>query len=385
MKQKPKLLRVTTIPQSLWKLLEGQLEYMSEHFEVFAVSSRSENFLELLEERENVSTHAITMTRGISPLKDLKAIYQMCKYIGRIRPDIVHTHTPKAGLVGIIASRIMRVPVRLHTVAGLPLETRDGFKKKLLLLVEKIIYKNATKVYPNSRGLSKFIVENDLEKQENLKIIGKGSSNGIDLNVFTEDHELIQKGKDLRKQFKVAESHFVFLFIGRIVKDKGIEELLKAFDKLTKEQNNLKLLILGKAEPHLDPISKESQEILNSNVDIIAPGYQKDIRPFMSMSDAFVFPTYREGLPNVLLQAQSFSMPCIVTEVTGNTDIVEDGFNGVFVDKENWMDLYKAMQLILTDSEVRETIAKNARKTIEDNYDQKFVWQELLKEYQSYT
>lgn len=384
MDPKPKLLRITTVPQSLYKLLEGQLEYMSMYFDVFAVSSPTEDFLKRLSERENVSTYAISMKRGISPIKDLIAIYKMCRYIAKIKPDIVHTHTPKAGLVGIIAARLMQVPVRLHTVAGLPLETRQGFKKKLLLLVEKIIYKNTTKVYPNSRGLYKFILENNLAKERKLKIIGKGSSNGINLEVFTENAHLISISEDLKIKHKISSSDFVFLFIGRIVRDKGIEELLLAFDNLSSTQPNTKLVILGRMEPDLDPISKNALDILDSNKDIILPGYQKDIRPYLSMSDAFVFPTYREGLPNVLLQAQSFSMPCVVTRVNGNTDIVEEGVNGVFVDRGNSKELLNAMLLVRNNHELRDRISNNARKVIEKNYDQKYLWKELLSEYQSF-
>lgn len=383
MKEKKRLLRVTTVSGSLRKLLEGQLKFMTSHFEVHACSSKSGGHLPMIAERENVTTHEVAMERGISPIKDLKSIIDMYRVIKKIKPHIIHTHTPKAGMIGMIAAYVARIPVRLHTVAGMPLETTVGFKRRILLLIEKLIYSLATKVYPNSQGLLSFILDNNLSRADKLKIIGYGSSNGINLNYFKDSEITSEILKETEEKYSFNKETFKFLFIGRILEDKGINELCKAFERLSKETKNIQLVILGRREDGLNPISQESMEILDNNEHILLTGYVNDIRPFLILSDAFVFPTYREGLPNVLLQAQSFDLPTIATRVTGNTDIIDDGFNGVLISHKNENELFDAMKSIYYDGELRERISNNSRSRINERYDQKKLWNLIYQEYQT--
>src|SRR5690554_2419416 len=210
---KPKLIRITTIPLSLEKLLEGQLEYMQDYFEVTAISSEKER-LETLGRERGYNTYYLEMTRQITPLSDLKAVFKLCRFLKKESPAIVHTHTPKAGIVGMLASYLAKVPVRLHTVAGLPLMEAKGKKRKLLNLVEKFTYKFATKVYPNSKGLYDFIVDEKFTQLEKLKIIGEGSSNGIDLQYFNPDL-FVASRNSLRKELNIPQDSFVFVFVGR--------------------------------------------------------------------------------------------------------------------------------------------------------------------------
>ena len=382
MENRPILVRVTTVDISLWKLLEGQLKFMSNYFEVYGVSSQGEKLAET-GSRENINTHSVAMYRGISPLHDLKAIWSMYKLFSRINPSIVHSHTPKAGLVAMVAASMARVPIKLHTIAGLPLESRRGLKKKLFSLVEKVVYFFSDRVYPNSNGLKHFVIENDLCPASKLKIIGNGSSNGIDLDHFKKTELIVAQGNTIRDRLGIENDNFIFLFVGRIVKDKGIEELVQAFDIISQNRADLKLILLGRREDHLDPISADSDNTLNNNKHIIYEGYQLDIRPFLAMADCFVFPTYREGLPNVLLQACAFNLPVIASRVTGNTDIISEGENGLFFEAGNTSSLLEKMNLLLSSPNLRDSMSQNSRTFIKAKYNREFVWDSLLNEYKT--
>lgn len=175
---------------------------------------------------------------------------------------------------------------------------------------------------------------------------------------------------------------FIFSFVGRIVKDKGINELLSSFDKLSYEFKNISLLLIGNYENDLDPISNKSKNIIKNNLGIIEVGYQSDIRIFLAASDCFVLPTYREGFPNVLLQASSMELPCIVTNINGCNEIIEDNKNGLIVEPKNEEELYLAMKKVLEDKNLLKKLSENSRNNIVKKYDRKEFFKYLLKEYE---
>ena len=248
---KPKLIRITTVPLSLDKLLDGQLHFMSEHFEITAVSSDDNGYLQRIAEREKVKFHPVELTRAITPVADLKALYAMVKFLRREKPLIVHSHTPKAGTIGMLAAKIAGIPYRLHTVAGLPLMEVSGNKRKLLNTVEKMTYAAATKVLPNSSGLKDIILQERFTNSSKLQIIGNGSSNGINTEYFDPALYTTDDKLQLKANLGIQPEDFVFVFVGRLVRDKGIEELVQAFKKL--QGNQQKLLLVGATEPELDP------------------------------------------------------------------------------------------------------------------------------------
>lgn len=355
----PKLIRITTVPLSLEKLLEGQLEYIQNYFSVIAISADKEK-LKALGAKNSYATYHIEMTRKITPLSDLKAVYKLYKYLKKEKPAIVHTHTPKAGIVGMFASWLAGVPNRLHTVAGLPLMEASGNKRTLLDFVEKLTYKFATKVYPNSKGLFDFIVAQNLTKRGKLKIIGQGSSNGINTQHF--NPSLFESTRNtLRKELNILPDSMVYIFVGRLVGDKGINELVVAFKELeTKNHDSStlvpnsdspvsspqslvpnpkplvsskvpKLLLVGPLESDLDPLKEETLKEITANPNIISVGFQKDVRPFF----ALVFPSYREGFPNVVMQAGAMELPSIVSDINGCNEIIIEGENGSIIPVKN--------------------------------------------------
>lgn len=375
-----KLIRITTVPSSLLGLLTGQLKFMSNYFNVIGVASSGDK-LKQVRENEGIETYAIEMTRSISPIKDLIATYKLYKFLRKEKPDIVHTHTPKAGTLGMIAARFAGVPHRLHTIAGLPLVETRGMKRVLLDTVEKITYFCATLILPNSYGLKSIILENKFTRPSKLKVIGNGSSNGIDTSYFDTNAIPEETRKELREKLKIKDSDIVFIFIGRMVKDKGLNELVQAFDELSKSNSNCKLILVGPREDHLDPLAAETENIIEINKHILSVGFQEDVRPFLSACHVLVHPSYREGFPNVILQASSMNLPSIVTNINGSNEIIEHNTNGLIVPVKDISSLKNAMEILIENPEKRLKMSKNCRPQIKKYYEREFVWNELLKFY----
>ncbi len=374
-----KLIRITTVPESLKTLLKGQLMYMSRYFEVRAISSGGAAVADV-EVRENVSVTVVNMTRSISPLRDAVALFRLYRIFRRERPDIVHTHTPKAGTLGMIAARLARVPVRLHTVAGLPLLEKNGPVRSLLDAVEKITCACAHRVYPNSYGLRDITLKNGYTRAEKLKVLGNGSSNGIDTEVFAPGSVSDADKTALKERTGIAPDDFVFIFIGRLVRDKGITELVEAFRRLS-GKHRIKLLLVGRQESVLDRLPSDTRDQMACNPDIISAGYQEDARPWLAISDVLVLPSYREGLPNVPMQACAMEVPCIVTDINGCNEIITDQINGLLVPPKQVEPLEQAMERILQDPGLLKRLKGNARPQIVDKYDQQFVWEAVKAEY----
>jgi glycosyltransferase involved in cell wall biosynthesis len=379
---KKKLIRITTVPLSLDKLLEGQLRFMNEFYDVTAISSEKE-YLQKIGKRENVVTHHLEMTRTITPMHDVIAVIKMYRYFKKEKPFIVHTHTPKAGIVGMMAAKVAGVPHRLHTVAGLPLLEATGLKRKILDFVEKLTYSCATKVYPNSKELLHIIQSNSYCENSKLKVIANGSSNGIDTSYFNSDLIREHQKIELKNQLKINENDFVFIFVGRIVSDKGINELVQAFLKLSQENNSIKLLLVGPFEEELSPLKPETLKIIKSHSSIISVGYQNDVRPYFSISNALVFPSYREGFPNVVMQAGAMNLPSIVSDINGCNEIIENNKNGIIIPVKNSNVLYIAMKEVVHNTMSYQFMKFNSRSLIENRFEQKIVWEALLNEYEN--
>lgn len=380
MKTRCKLVRITTVPISLEKLLENQLKFMSSYYRITAISS---NEVELKEigRNQNINTFCLELSREITLMKDIRSLIKLYKYLKLEKPLIVHTHTPKAGIIGMLASYLAKVPIRIHTVAGLPLMETKGVKRKVLNLVEKLTYRCATRVYPNSKGLEKIILKEKFIKREKLKVLANGSSNGIDTAYFNPELFLKEEKAVLKKKLTISQNDFVFIFVGRIVGDKGINELVKAFDKLSLEQEHIKLLLVGSREQSLDPLKKETNLIVETNEKIITVGYQSDVRPYFSISDALVFPSYREGFPNVVMQAGAMKLPSIVSDINGCNEIIKDGLNGFIIPVKDVTAIFEAMKKLMADYRQNNAFRENSRKMIVDRYNQQEVWNSILNEY----
>ena len=388
--EKKKIIKTSTIPASLNTFCKGQLKMLSEHFEVVAVSS-PEKELKWIEEREGVRTIEVPMERHISIINDLKSLYKMIRVFRKEKPYIVHSMTPKAGLISMWAGKICGVPVRMHTYTGLVFPTATGMKQKILIWMDKLLCACATYINPEGQGVANDLKRFNITKKP-LHIIGNGNVRGIDAEYWkrsneerkTKDEE--RKTKDEERNSSLKSKVFTFVFVGRIVGDKGINELIEAFKRLkpSGQWNQIKLLLVGPYEENLDPVKPVTKQEIDNNPNIEAVGSQKDVRPFYEQADAFVFPSYREGFPNTVLEAGAMGLPSIVTNINGANEIIIPEENGLIIPSKDSDALYQAMQRFIDEPELLKKMASNARKMIIDRYEQKYIWGELLKVYQSF-
>lgn len=365
-------------------ILKGQLAFMQQHFEVIGVTGYDKKHFTEVKEREGIRMHAVEMQRNIAPLADFVSLWKLYRFFRKEKPDIVHTHTPKAGLLGMLAARLAGVPVRLHTVAGMPLMGVQGAKRKLLAGIERLVYACAHYVYPNSNGLKDFIIEQNFCDPKKLKVIANGASNGVNVNIYRPDFQenTVAENLQLRKNLGIEKDDLVLGFVGRIAQDKGIRELYAAFTALKNETDrSLKLLIIGPFEKHYGLLGGGLETVLENDPDVLLPGRFDDVRPFYSVFDIFVFPSYREGFPNVVMEAGAMGLPCVVTDINGCNEIISDGENGLIVPVKDSTALKNAVAQLIKNPQLRQSMRAAARPRILNLFRREIIWNGLLEEY----
>lgn len=369
---KKKIIRSATVPQSLDTFCKGILKELSSEYEVVAVSSPGEP-LTRVEQREGVRTIAVPMARHISLMSDLKSLWKMWRVMRRERPVMVHSMTPKAGLICMLSAWLARVPRRVHTFTGLVWPTSSGLKRRILMATDWITCACATHIIPEGEGVKNDLLNHHITRKP-IKVLGYGNVMGIDLEHYNPN------------EFDTsAHDGFTFVFVGRIVRDKGINELVSAFDRLRQEHRDVRLVLVGAGEDDLDPVAPETKERINRGEGIEAVGRQKDVRPFYAQADALVFPSYREGFPNVVIEAGAMNLPSIVTDINGSRDIIVDGKNGVIIPSQDEEALYEAMKRFVEHPDVVAQLAANARSMIASRFEQSFVRQCLYDFYHEIT
>ena len=375
---KKKIIRAATVPQSLDVFCKGMLKKLSEKYEVVALSSPGEP-LDRVREREGVRTIAVPMERHISLMKDLKALLAMIKTLRKERPYMIHSMTPKAGLLCMVAGKLTGVPVRIHTFTGLVWPTSTGLKRKILMLTDKLTCACATNIIPEGQGVKNDLIAGKITKKP-LKVLGYGNVMGVDMEHFSRRPEVLKLVEKLNLR---DSSKFTFLFVGRIVKDKGINELVGAFKKLYSEYPDIRLILVGPYEDNLDPIRQESRDAISVYDDIVAVGKKmgEELLAYYAAADCFVMPSYREGFPNTVLEAGAMGLASIVTDINGSREIIIDGENGMIVPPQNERRLYQAMKVLLTSQADRMKLSSNARKMIADRFEQGFVRRCLYEYY----
>ena len=366
MKTKVKLIRTSTVPTSLKTFLSGSLCLLMDRYELVLVSSPGSALFDLQKEY-GVKTIGVSMERRISPIKDLWSLCKLIRVFQRERPYIVHSMTPKAGLLCMLAAWITRVPRRVHTFTGLIWPTATGLSRYMLMITDWLTCACATHVIPEGRG-----VMNDLQQHitsKPMKVLGYGNVCGIDTSYWNRNNVDTRQVERIRK-----DSKFTFIFVGRIVKDKGINELIEAFVHVH-ENHTVRLVLVGRYEDKIDPISKDTRRIIDECDDIIyaGPQFGKDLLAYYAAADCFVLPSYREGFPNVVIEAGAMGLPSIVTDINGSREIIENGKNGVVIPPKNAAVLAKAMVYIIEDVGMRQLMVRNARPMIASRFERSFV------------
>ena len=335
MRKKKKIIRATTVPQSLNAFCNGMLRELSEEYEVVAVSSPGEG-LDQVAQREGVRTVAVPMERHISLMNDLRSLWRMWRVMRRERPDMVHSMTPKAGLMCMMAGWLARVPRRVHTFTGLVWPTTTGFKRRVLMATDWLTCACATHVIPEGEGVKSDLLNHGITRKP-IRVLGYGNVRGIDMTHYSRE--------SIDVPDRPAGAGFTFVF----------------------------LVLVGPREDDLDPVLPSTTERINRGEGIEAVGSQREVRPFYAAADALVFPSYREGFPNVVIEAGAMGLPSIVTDINGAREIIIDGQNGVIVPPQDEEELYRAMKDFVEKPELVKALATQARPLIASRFEQGYV------------
>lgn len=369
-----KIIRAVTISSSIGFFEPIVKDLQEKGYEIVSLSSPGEELVRLRE--MGVKTIEVPMERRISLFKDLKSLIKLIGVFRKEKPYMVHSMTPKAGMLCMLAGFLTRVPRRVHTFTGLVWPTSKGLKRRILMATDWLTCACATHVIPEGKG-----VMNDLQNhitKKPMKILGYGNIRGVDMEKFSRRPEVEELAKEIKK-----ENIFTFIFVGRIVGDKGINELASAFTDLQKKYDNIRLLLVGNFENNLDPLKPETIKIINENpcIELLGPKYGDDLLAYYAASDCFVFPSYREGFPNTVMEAGAMGLPSIVTDINGSREIIIQDKNGVIIPSKNTEALYQAMEEMITNTDKTKEYADNAREMIASRFERSFVCQCLYDFY----
>lgn len=372
---KKKIIRAVTVSQSIGFFIGVIPALNAKGIEVVALSSPGKEMAELKE--KGVPTVIIPMERRISVKRDFIALMALIRTFRREKPEMVHSMTPKAGLLCMIAAWLTRVPVRVHTFTGLVWPTAKGLQRRILMATDWLTCACATHVIPEGKG-----VMDDLQRhitRKPMRVLGYGNVMGVDMQRFSLRPEIGKLAERLRRQ-----EVFTFLFVGRIVGDKGVNEMVEAFARLYAEHSACRMVIVGRQEEKLDPLKPETIQKMDAMeaIEMVGAQYGDDLIAWYAASDCFILPSYREGFPNTVLEAGAMGLPCIVTDINGSREIVEEGKNGIIVPPKDADALYQAMKRMIEDDLIRKSMAEHARPMIASRFEQGFVRQCLLDFYE---
>lgn len=372
-RNKNKIIRSVTVSQSLGFCREVMIKMRAMGYDMVAVTSPGPE-LDELRDKDGFHCVEVPMERHISVVNDLKSLIRMIGVFRKEKPQVVHSMTPKAGMICMVAAWLTCVPVRIHTFTGLVWPTATGLKRKILMMTDWLTCACATHVIPEGQGVLDDLKNGGITKKP-MKVLGYGNVKGVDMERFSPARFVETKNPDV----------FTFVFVGRIVSDKGINELVEAFVKLHDKHKNTRLVLVGNYEHNLDPVSDKTRQLIETNDGIEACGakYGDDLLQMYVDADCFVMPSYREGFPNTVLEAGAMGLPSIVTDINGSREIIENEKNGLIVPAKDANALYVAMERMLIDAAVRSTMKQNARQMIMSRFEKNFVQNCQIEFYKS--
>ena len=369
---KPKIIRTATVPLSLDLFCRGLFRSLASEYEIIALSSPLPE-LEQIAKREGVRTIAVPMRRKIAPFRDLVSLFRLIHTFRHEKPRMVHSITPKAGLLSMMAAWAARVPVRVHTFTGLIFPYETGKKRSLLRLTDRITAACATYVIPEGQGIRDDLIRYGITRKP-LRVLGNGNVRGIDLDHYQYTPAIRQAARELRDQFGIPANAFVFLYVGRFDRDKGLEDLIPVFERLYDAHPQTHLLLAGSEESDGKRLSDDIREKIATHPAIHASGeWLSDVRPWYAAANALVHPSYREGFPNVVIEAGAMRLASIVSDVNGSREIIIEGQNGTIIPPHDPEALYKEMSSFVRDRARVNAMASAARTIVAIRYEQSYV------------
>ncbi len=380
--RRPRLVYAVTHPGTADILLRGQLAFMREHgFDVTLIASPGPE-LERVRDRERVETIGVAMAREPDPLRDAASLARLAPLVAKLRPDVLNASTPKAGLLGMVAARAARVPVRIYLLRGLRLETARGTLRRVLSTTERLASACAHDVVCVSASLMRAAVDGGYVPARKASVVGRGSSNGVDAARFARTSERVAAGKAWSAGLGVADDERVIAFIGRCANDKGIADLLDAFRIVRREHPRVRLALIGGAlaGENVDPALEAR---IRETPGVIATEPVTDLGPAYARIDVLAFPSLREGFPNVPLEAACAEVPVVGYRSTGVIDAVEDGVTGTLVAQHDVDGLARALLAYLADRELVARHGRAGRLRAERDFDRTAVWTAWLDAYRT--
>jgi glycosyltransferase involved in cell wall biosynthesis len=375
-----KLVHITNVPENKG-FFEGQLRYMaSKGFEVHFVTSPGRSLADFAEV-EGVQLHEVKVHLKISPLRDLVTIIQFVGVLRRIRPQIVHVHTPKAGFVAMIASWLSRVPVRIYHVHGLRFTTVTGLERLLIRSAEKLTFSLAHLALCVSGSVRAMAISERLCPDGKIKVLAAGSANGLDAVEKFNPAKLEQDArKNTREKFSVPPGAFVIGYVGRIIQDKGIGELAEAWATLREVFPFLHLLLVGSYQKEY-PLPESTRAVFDTDPRIHVAGYLEDVAMIYASIDLLVLPSYREGFPNVVLEGSAMELPVVATRVCGCMDAIADGISGTLIPPKDTTALVEAISAYVRDPDLRRRHGVAGRLRVLNEFEPETLWNAIYDEY----
>lgn len=375
-----KILHVVNISFVIPYYLGNQISYFTSLGNEIHIACTPDEKLYEYKKRWGFHTIGVKIKRSISPLEDIISVYKIARYIRKKNIDIVIGHTPKGALIAMTSAFCSSVKKRIYFRHGLMYETSVGFKRNMLIAIEKLTSRMATDVICVSQSVLDKSRMEKLSSTSKLTILNKGTCNGIDvIDEFNKDKIDFSFVDQLRESLEIDKSKLVIGFIGRLAKDKGINELIKAWSKVISANDSVVLLLAGPMDER-DAIEKSTYEEINSNASILYVGAISDPKNYYALMDVFVLPSYREGFPTVILEASAMQLPIITTRRTGCVDSIVENITGIFTEIEE-NSIFSAIMFYLHNEKERLEHGKKGREFVRDNFSQKRIWQELEKEF----
>jgi len=377
-----KICRTATVSYYVKNHLKSQVEYMRDiGMDVVIVSSYGPEIHQIKMD-DRLKYEEIEIARQIDPLKDVVTLFKLVRLFKKHKFDIVHSATPKAGLLSAIAALVAGVPVRLHTWTGQPWVTLTGMKKNITMLADKLIGLLNTRCYADSPSQREFLIQTKIVSPKKIKVIHKGSISGIDLERFI-PFELDMEEKSLRKEKSgIDRKSKVITFIGRMNKDKGIVELIYAFKEILKQGYDCDLLLIGPLDQDSDGVATLSlDQYINGCSKIHYLGYKKEPEYYLSISDIYCMPSYREGFGTTVIEAAAMGVPAVGTRIVGLVDAIEDEKTGLLVQVKSIEGLVDAFKRLLDNPEEMVKMGQRARQRCVENFDKNMINQLVALEY----
>lgn len=380
MSRRPHILFAVTVPISC-VFYRGMLRYLENAGFATTMVSAPGKLLNETSISEGAPSMAVPMEREIRPLRDLVSLWRLYRAIRAARPEIVDASTPKAGLLGLMAAALARVPCRVYTLRGLRMETATGPKRLVLRLAERVACACAHRVVPVSESLRLRVIELKLATPGKTYLLGNGDCS-VDTEQFTPKIRNGEQVSRLRQALSLTGKETVIGFVGRFAKDKGIRELVDAFRQLSASRPDLRLLLVGDFE-QCDPVDVQVRRYIELTPTILRSGFVDNTAPYYALMDVFVLPTYREGFPCVPLEAQASEVPVVTTNATGAVDSVQSGITGLVVPMKDAKALTKAIDILLRNPKMRADMGRAGRKWMERDFRPGIIWQAHAEMYRA--